>query len=107
MFWERFLAECNLIGKKPNPVAKELGVSSGTVTGWKRGSLPKPEVLSKIASYFNVSVDYLMGKTDIKEKPVTETDDGLSQEFKSLYCQLTPEQKKIVLAAMREFAKEK
>lgn len=93
--------------KKPNPVAKELGVSSGTVTGWKRGSLPKPEVLSKIASYFNVSVDYLMGKTDIKEKPVTETDDGLSQEFKSLYCQLTPEQKEIVLAAMREFAKEK
>ena len=69
MFWERFLTECNLIGKKPNPVAKELGVSSGTVTGWKRGSLPKPEVLSKIASYFNVSVDYLMGKTDIKEKP--------------------------------------
>ena len=69
--------------------------------------MPKPEVLSKIASYFNVSVDYLLGKTDIKEKPTTETDDGLSQEFKSLYCQLTPEQKEILLGAMREFVKEK
>ena len=107
MFWERFLTECNLIGKRPNPVAKELGISSGTVTGWKRGALPKPEALSKMASYFNVSVDYLMGKTDIKEKPTTETDDGLSQEFKSLYCQLTPEQKEILLGAMREFVKEK
>lgn len=107
MFWERFREECILIGKKPNPVAKELGVSSGTVTGWKNGAVPKPEMLSKIASYFDVSVDYLMGETDIKEKPTTDEGDGLSQEFKSLYCQLTPEQREIVLAAMREFAKEK
>lgn len=107
MFWERFLEECNLIGKKPNPVAKELGISSGTVTGWKRGALPKPEALSKIASYFDVTVDYLIGETNVREKPTTETDDELSQEFKSLYCRLTLEQKEIVLAAMREFAKEK
>lgn len=95
------------MGKKPNPVGKELGVSSGTITGWKNGALPKPEILSRIASYFDVSVDYLIGKTDKKEKPTTETDDGLSPEFKSLYRQLTPEQKSIVLGAMREFVKEK
>jgi transcriptional regulator with XRE-family HTH domain len=107
MFWERFLEECTLMGKKPNPVGKELGVSSGTITGWKNGALPKPEILSRIASYFDVSVDYLIGKTDKKEKLTTETDDGLSPEFKSLYRQLTPEQKSIVLGAMREFVKEK
>ena len=107
MFWERFLEECTLMGKKPNPVGKELGVSSGTITGWKNGALPKPEILSRIASYFDVSVDYLIGKTDKKEKPTAETDDGLSPEFKSLYRQLTPEQKSIVLGAMREFVKEK
>lgn len=73
----------------------------------KNKTLPTQAVLKVIAEYFGVSVDYLMGNTDIKEKPTTETDDGLSQEFKSLYCQLTPEQKEIVLAAMREFAKEK
>lgn len=95
------------MGKKPNPVGKELGVSSGTITGWKNGASPKPEILSKIASYFDVSVDYLIGKSDKKEKPTTETDDGLSPEFKSLYRQLTPEQKAIVLGAMREFVKEK
>lgn len=95
------------MGKKPNPVGKELGVSSGTITGWKNGALPKPEILSRIASYFDVSVDYLIGKTDKKEKPTTETDDGLSPEFKSLYRQLTSEQKSIVLGAMREFVKEK
>lgn len=60
-----------------------------------------------IAGELNTTPEYLMGKTDIKEKPTTETSDGSSQEFKSLYCQLTPEQKEIVLAAMREFVKEK
>ncbi len=107
MFWKRFSEECALMGKKPNPVAKELGISSGTVTGWKNGALPKSELLSKIASYFNVSVDYLLGKTDIKEKPATDDGDELSQEFKSLYCQLSQKQREVVLAAMREFAKEK
>ena len=63
--------------------------------------------LKVIADELNTTPEYLSGKTDIKEKPTTETDDGLSQEFKSLYRQLTPEQKEIVLGAMREFVKEK
>ena len=73
----------------------------------KNETVPTPSVLKILAQYFDVSVDYLIGKTDIKEKPTAETDDGLSQEFKSLYCQLTPEQKEILLGAMREFVKEK
>ena len=73
----------------------------------KNGNIPTASVLRVLAQYLDVSVDYLACKSDKKEKPTTETDDGLSQEFKSLYCQLSPEQKEIVLAAMREFAKEK
>ena len=73
----------------------------------KNETVPTPSVLKVLAQYFDVSVDYLIGKTDKKEKPSTETDDGLSPEFKSLYRQLTPEQKSIVLGAMREFVKEK
>lgn len=63
--------------------------------------------LKIIATELKTTVAYIKGETDIKEKPTTNEGDGLSQEFKSLYCQLTPEQREIVLAAMREFAKEK
>lgn len=33
MFWQRFVDVCNKIGKKPNPVAKEIGITSSTVNG--------------------------------------------------------------------------
>lgn len=54
-------------GVTPYQVAKATGVSNGCLSDWKRGrSTPKYEALSKIADYFGVSVDYLLGKS--KEK---------------------------------------
>lgn len=73
----------------------------------KSSEIMRESDLRIIADELNTTPEYLSGKTDIKEKPATETDDGLSQEFKFLYCQLTPEQKEILLGAMREFVKEK
>lgn len=64
MFWERFNTLCFENNTKPNPVAKELGISSGIITKWKNGSLPNSDTLLKIADYFNVSVDYLLGRSD-------------------------------------------
>ena len=73
MFWNVFYGLCLLHDKKPNPVAKELGISSGTITKWKNGSLPNSSALRKLADYFDVSVDYLLGKTD-QEKPTAIID---------------------------------
>lgn len=54
-------------GVTPYRVYKDTGVSQSTLSDWKRGrSTPKAEILSKIAEYFGVSVDYLLGK---QEKP--------------------------------------
>ena len=64
MIWERFEQLCKEIGSKPNPVVKELGLSNSITTKWKNGAIPNGEILLKIADYFNVSIDYLMGRTD-------------------------------------------
>lgn len=43
-------------------VAKETGIATATLTQWKNGtSTPKQDKLQKIADYFGVTVDYLMG----------------------------------------------
>lgn len=64
MFWQRFYDICSTHGTKPNPVAKEIGISSGILTKWKNsGALPSGETLMKLADYFNCSVDYLLGRT--------------------------------------------
>ncbi len=43
-----------------NDLAKILGVSKSTMSNYERNySTPDPELLVKIADYFNVSIDYL------------------------------------------------
>ena len=66
MFWSRYVALCDKIGKAPNVVAAEVGVkSSGTVTGWKNGAKPRDGILQKLSAYFGVSVEYLTGEQKI------------------------------------------
>lgn len=63
MFYDKFVSLCASIGKKPTPVAKELGISKGTVASWKkRGNDPTDAYLAMIANYFGVSVADLRGK---------------------------------------------
>lgn len=64
MFWQNFEKLCALKGSKPNPIAAEIGIGSATITKWKNGTIPNGETLIKVADYFNVSVDYLLGLED-------------------------------------------
>ena len=49
-------------------VSKETGISATTFTDWKNGrSTPKADKLKKIADYFGVSLEYMMGEKDVKE----------------------------------------
>jgi transcriptional regulator with XRE-family HTH domain len=61
VFWNRFFDECSKKGTSPNAVCKAIGLSNATATGWKNGTLPKADVLVKIAKHLDVSVDYLLG----------------------------------------------
>jgi transcriptional regulator with XRE-family HTH domain len=43
-------------------LAKETGSSATTVTNWLKGAVPGSDKLQRIADYFNISVDELLGK---------------------------------------------
>ena len=60
-FFHRFYQLCRRNGTTPNGIAKEIGASSGSITAWKNGALPRAGMVTRIAEYFGVSVDYLMG----------------------------------------------
>ena len=51
-------------------VSKETGISTSTLSDWKKGrSTPKQDKLQKIADFFNVTVDYLLtGNTEEKKE---------------------------------------
>lgn len=64
IFFER-LTSLNVSNKD---LSQNVGVSSGNISDWKSGrSKPNIDTVIKIADYLDVSVDYLLGRTDRKE----------------------------------------
>lgn len=56
-------------------LANHLGISGNVITNWKNGSNRSYlKHLREIAEFYNVSESYLLGKTDIKNRP-PELDD--------------------------------
>jgi len=100
MFWTIFSQLCDNINKKPNPVAAELKISSGTVTLWKNGSIPRSEYLIKLADYFGVSIDYLLGRSERSEPAAPELSPE-SREILDMYADLTPEQQSTIKITMQ------
>ncbi|WP_159795067.1 helix-turn-helix domain-containing protein [Streptococcus halichoeri] len=61
--FEKIKELCQKQGISLNQLEERLGFSTNYIYSMKRGN-PKTENLQKIADYFNVSTDYLLGRTD-------------------------------------------
>ncbi len=79
MFFDIFKRLCEEKGITPTKASAEIGFSKGSVSYWKqqwslgKEALPDSINAQKIADFFNVSVDYLLGRTD---DPVDYDKDG-------------------------------
>ena len=93
--YERLDTLCKERGIKGGRMCVDLGISKSLMTDLKSGRKKgvNAETAQKIATYFGVSVGYLLGEEE-KEKP-TAQGDGQSVELKELYeCIKTlPEEK--------------
>ena len=48
-----------------------LNIGNGTISRWNK-SAPNTDKLSRVADFFHVSLDYLLGRTDQKENSPSE-----------------------------------
>ena len=79
MFYDRFKQLCEDKGVSCNKAALEIGLSNATPTKWKKtGATPVGETLDKIAAYFGVTTDFLLGKekapADNSKRSVSDDD---------------------------------
>lgn len=73
-----------------NKMLCDLNLGKGTFATWKkRGTIPKGDILQKIADYFDVSVDYLLGKTPSPEREDIPEDE---KRLRDLLSQMSEEQ---------------
>lgn len=91
VFYKIYAELCEKHGEKPYTLSVELGSKSNSaVAQWQKGSVPRGEMLQKIATHFNVSVEYLLtGKNEKSPAPK-------SAELIPGYSDLSEEEKKKV-----------
>lgn len=90
----RYLIDCQEI--KLKALAPKLGVSPSTLGNYALGLRePDFEILVRIADYFDVSTDYLLGREELPREQPTE------KEFVRLLRQMTPEQQELLLEQAR------
>lgn len=103
MFYDIYCKLCEQRGLTPSGAAAKIGFNRASVTVWKNsGKAPKQDLLLRIADYFEVSVDFLLGNAEENspaengEREVddddikfalfgtTEVDDALFEDVKKL-----------------------
>lgn len=71
-------------GLNQTGLAIKLNISQSTISSYEKGDRsPDSETLLSIANFFDVSLDYLVGISDIK-KPITKSDLS-ADELENLY----------------------
>ena len=64
---QRILELAQENGLNQSELANIIGCSTGNISDWKKGKVkPSLDALTKIADYFHVSIDYLTGRSDIR-----------------------------------------
>lgn len=62
MFYDKFQELCKRKGISCNKAALEIGLSSAAPTKWKKTeAVPSGDTLDRIARYFNVTIEDLLG----------------------------------------------
>ena len=92
MFGEKLKELRTKYGKTQEDIAKYLEVAPQTIYKYEKGiNQPDLNTLSKLAEYFNVSTDYLLGRTNV---PIT-INESLILNIGKLYPKILKSKKSI------------
>lgn len=83
-------------------MAKIFKVGISTISMWEKGErIPRPKLLQELCDYFNVDMDYLMGRSNIKNRYQAglKYDWENKKEESDIFSQLTDEE----LAKLEKF----
>jgi len=105
---ERLKAARERKNLKQNRVAHYLGIHNSTLAKYESGERePDIETINKLARLYEVSVDYLMGRSE-KETKVIEKSyelDQLDKEIVNIITKMPKDDKKHIVEFMKRFIK--
>lgn len=102
VFYDRYVKLCEKKGVSPSAAAVEAGISKSLVTKWKTNNvkIPSPDVIKKLAAYFDIPVSELVDEE--KEKTTTSKSGGFSEKDVRLmeWFRALPEEKRKAILSL-------
>lgn len=112
MLFERIKELCKKRGISISELENRIGFGKNSIYKWKTQS-PKAETLQKVADYFHVSTDYLLGRTDdpnagvAPEKRKLTVEEALASVMSSDGKPLTDNDREILSAMIEAYLEKK
>ena len=107
MFIEILLKLINERGITRTKFLNDVGLNKSCILNWQqRGTIPNGEVLTKIANYFDVSTDYLLGESNANKKLYMANSEGFltkdERRILTIYKLLDDNGKKAVFDVLKK-----
>lgn len=85
MFYDRFIALCELKNVKPTALLKELGLTYSNLKRWRNGASVSFDTISVIAEHFGVTIDYFFDMDDNNKRIIDYVKEEQPYTFRNLY----------------------
>ena len=107
---ESFIKKLSILLEEKNitqrELAEKINVTEVTISRYLSGERsPRIEIVNKIAEFFNVSIDYLFGKEDLKNSNIDTSNDKRLVAFYEGYNNLDEADKDVLMATFDAFIK--
>lgn len=101
MFFDNLKAECDRQNLQVTPLFKELGISTGNISPWKRGGNVNSAVLLKLSERLGVTTDYLLkGTTSSSDSALYCANDN-ERELLTMYRELPVQNRTFIFDAIK------
>lgn len=88
IFLQRVLDLISSSGISKNKLLTDLCLNKSSFFDWeRRGTIPNGEIIAKIANYFNVTTDYLLGQEEESERAEIFSPERLREAMGSMTCE--------------------
>jgi len=105
-FYTNFIRICEAKGIKPTPLLEGMGVSTSKGTMWKKGGLPKEDMLVRLANELNCSVmDFFVDDDTIHNQQEIDSLDEDEKEIIRIFRSLDRRSKHEFMNTAYDFEK--
>lgn len=102
IFSDRLKELRDAAGKTQAQIAESIGVTPQAFSYYINGREPNYDTLTKIANYFNVSIDYLLGKSQFKTPEELHSINTECQIFLELFSKYQPDLLRVFISNMNK-----